>query len=223
MTNPPELDCPQGEDGCPIYLELQDLQSSVVQLAQQVRMDPLTGLFNKQHLLSSLETEMERSCRNNHATSLIMLDVDKFKSVNDTYGHLMGDKVLAHVARIIKNAIRKIDIACRYGGEEFAIILPSTPLFVAAKVAERIRTFIEQIPFETNSQKLTVTASLGLSCYQPQDACNLEQLLEQADQLLYQAKASGRNKVAYAMAKPRNTHGITEAERLVLLDENSDS
>lgn len=216
MSDLSDINCPMGQESCPIHKEINQLKDYLVELKKQVRTDSLTGLFNKPYLRDALETELERTSRTHQPTSLIMLDVDHFKKVNDTFGHPAGDSVLQHVARVIKSTLRKIDIPCRYGGEEFAIILPSTPLGIAAMVAERVREFIEKTPVEEFPTDLSVTASLGVSCYMPQMTASTDALIAQADRLLYKAKAGGRNQVCFEAATRTKTH-VSADEKEALL------
>lgn len=209
------VECPKGELGCPIYGEVDQLKQKLAELAEQVRSDALTGLYNKRHLLASLETEFERTCRTRQPTSLIMLDVDRFKPINDTYGHQVGDQVLVQVARVVGHTIRKIDVACRYGGEEFAVILPATPLLIAAQVAERLRQVIADSSVSLPGGELQVTASLGVSAYLPDMPAVPGQLLERADKQLYLAKRSGRNRVSVEPAAREHTE-LSAAERQAL-------
>jgi len=155
--------------------------------------DALTGLANHRHFWESLEVEVERSSRYQRPFSVVMLDIDHFKNYNDTYGHLAGDGALEGVAQVIANGCRSSDLAGRYGGEEFAIILPETERDGASTFAEKIRASIEGARFADGDQT-ELTASLGVATY-PTDGATATDLLQSADTRLYKAKADGRNRV----------------------------
>ena len=125
----------------------------------------------------------------------MMLDIDHFKKINDTYGHLAGDFVLKEIAKIIKDSIRKSDICGRFGGEEFVIVLPNTKLSGAMKLAERIRETIQNHTFDFNGKKINVTVSIGITSVGVNDS--YESLISRADEALYEAKEKGRNRIEY--------------------------
>ncbi len=152
--------------------------------------DRLTGLYNRVRLDEALEYEKERAIRYQTPFSIILLDVDHFKKINDDYGHLVGDHVLMEVARILQNSVRKTDILGRWGGEEFLIICPETDLESCAAVAEKIRSTLQAHPFERIGCR---TASFGVAACAMED--NVDSCIAQADTALYQAKAQGRNRV----------------------------
>ena len=152
--------------------------------------DELTGLYNHRHFHERLEQEIARGSRFGNTFSLIMMDIDLFKAYNDIYGHLAGDQVLRKVGKYIESSIRSIDLAFRYGGEEFAIILPEARLDDAYKVAERIRKTIES---KTSSRAMPITVSLGLANW-PNDGVMKEEIIGRADVALYRAKQTGRNR-----------------------------
>ena len=159
--------------------------------------DGLTGIYNRRHFFELAEHELSRARRYGHPVSAIMLDVDHFKQVNDTYGHAAGDQVLRAVAERCGDNIRDIDILGRYGGEEFAIILPATDLTVAQIAAERLRRCIADVPVPTDKGDLTVTISLGVAS-SAQDDEDVAALLNRADAAMYAAKQAGRNRVVVA-------------------------
>jgi diguanylate cyclase (GGDEF)-like protein len=150
MTQLPvgELKCPIGEPQCPVMQRLIALEAHVQELTAQTRTDNLTQLFNQRHLMICLHQEIERTQRTQLPTSLFILDIDHFKQINDSYGHAVGDQALIHLAKLLKNAVRKLDIPCRQGGEEFAVILPSTPILVAKQIAERVRQALVENPLQ---------------------------------------------------------------------------
>lgn len=156
--------------------------------------DPLTGLYNRRGLLELGKHEIERFERFGTPLSAIMLDIDHFKQVNDTYGHPVGDQVLRGLADRCRSHVRLVDILGRYGGEEFVVILPETDLFQASAVAERLRRAIEEQPFETEQGPVSITTSVGVSRAR-QNLAGLVALIEQTDSALYQAKQNGRNRV----------------------------
>ncbi|MBI3610941.1 MAG: diguanylate cyclase [Nitrospirae bacterium] len=158
--------------------------------------DPLTGLLNRRYFQERMSEEIERSRRHHLPLSLIMIDLDDFKSVNDTLGHLVGDEALKILARCLRNSIRTIDVAARYGGEEFTVILPQTSKTDAYTIAERICTEVHRLdlPFVKTDQKLVLSVSVGLATY-PDDAESLEDLIRNADIALYAAKSKGKNRV----------------------------
>ena len=156
--------------------------------------DPLTGLFNRRYMVETLAREMARAQREASPLSLILLDIDRFKQLNDTFGHLGGDRVLQSLAALLLECIRQGDIACRFGGEEFVLVLPGVPLATALERAERVRArFADlRVPFEDTEIRATI--SLGAANF-PQDGVSGEELIRCADMALYRAKERGRNRV----------------------------
>ena len=162
-------------------------------------LDALTGLNNRRQMEVRLKQEVSNAKRNNSSLCCMMIDVDYFKKVNDTYGHAAGDCVLKNVSEIIKNEIREYDIACRYGGEEFYIILPQTNLKEASLVAHRLRKIIEDSKINVKDANiagvkfLKITVSIGVCEYT--EKMSVEEFAQCADKALYEAKESGRNRV----------------------------
>jgi len=160
--------------------------------------DSLTLLSNRAHFLQRSALVFNQVNRRTDALACILLDLDHFKKINDTYGHHAGDKVLIAVAEILKQNAREYDEVSRLGGEEFAIFMPTTTLDVAAQVATRIRERLEEKCIEVDGHTLNITASIGVSCYPDVDIHGIEDLLKKADIALYEAKRCGRNKVVVA-------------------------
>lgn len=172
------------------------LRASVAQTIEMAVTDGLTGLHNRRYLDSHLQTLFERAVARRRPLSIVMTDLDRFKSINDTYGHDCGDQVLREFARRLRKNVRGIDLACRYGGEEFIVVMPDTEPHIAEMVAERIRAGVEQVPFDVDEGRaaLNVTVSVGVSSLRrgldtPAD------LMKRADVALYEAKSGGRNRV----------------------------
>ncbi len=160
--------------------------------------DDLTGLYNSRHLHQLLEFEIIRSKRHGLEFSLIFLDLDFFKRVNDQYGHLIGSRLLKEVAGVIDDSLRKLDVATRYGGDEFVLLLPQTPKDEAFKVAGRIRERLARSAFlHSEGLSVMITASFGVACF-PTDATHKEDIIRLADQAMYRVKGSTRNDVALA-------------------------
>jgi diguanylate cyclase (GGDEF)-like protein len=157
--------------------------------------DTLTDCFNRRHFFSVAENELARAARYKRHLSAIMLDIDRFKRVNDTYGHLVGDEVLVAIAGRISKVPRKTDIFARYGGEEFVILLPETDISEAQQTAERIRKEIADRPIRINGRDISVSASLGVASKSSEENITIDLLLDRADQALYAAKRAGRNRV----------------------------
>lgn len=189
--------CPLGKQDCPFIEELTEIRSSLDELSELVRTDQLTGLANYRSFCQLLEQEMERTQRSGQPTSLIMLDIDYFKQVNDRWGHEVGNQALLHIARLMLQTVRRLDTPCRYGGEEFAVILPNTDLGAALPVAERLRQIIAETPLSLGDQQLELTASLGIGTFQLGEKSRPEELVQRADHYLYQAKQEGRNQVRH--------------------------
>ncbi|MBO0129471.1 PleD family two-component system response regulator [Agrobacterium burrii] len=163
--------------------------------------DALTGLNNRRYLDNHLKILFDRAAVRGRPISICMTDIDRFKLVNDTYGHDVGDEVLREFAARIRSTVRGADLACRYGGEEFVVVMPDTPMELAASVAERLRAIVEDKPFYVRSidRELSITASLGIAT--SSGAFGMpDELLKQADRALYEAKHAGRNRVVAAAA-----------------------
>jgi diguanylate cyclase (GGDEF)-like protein len=157
--------------------------------------DPLTGLFNRRHFFELVETEIARSRRYQKPLSVIMLDIDRFKQVNDNFGHFAGDQVLQQVASVCLHCLRSVDVICRYGGEEFLIMLPETPLENAQHTAERLRLRVAETETITNQGTVKVTISLGVSAL-IEISEQTDALFARADKALYRAKQAGRDRVS---------------------------
>lgn len=154
--------------------------------------DGLTGCFNRAHALTTIDAELRRARRTGAALSLIMFDVDRFKHVNDSHGHLAGDRVLSEVGRRVNDALRATDIKCRYGGDEFVLILPDTTTEGAQQVAESLRLDISRIVVSMDGADIAVTASLGVATT-GDEKTDVLAFLARADRALYEAKHAGRN------------------------------
>jgi diguanylate cyclase (GGDEF)-like protein len=181
-----------------ISMAISNLQLRETLQYQSIR-DPLTGLFNRRYLEEVLGQEVSRAQRKQHEVGIIMLDVDHFKSFNDTYGHDAGDHVLQTVGRLLKDSVRGSDVACRYGGEEFTLILPEATLEETVIKAESIRQEIAQLHVVHPDQVLSgITASLGVATF-PRHGSTGAAVMQAADAALYRAKAAGRNQNRVAL------------------------
>jgi len=172
-----------------------------ITLEQMVVSDPLTGLHNRRYLMDRMTQEMQRSDRHGEPLALAMIDLDAFKPINDQFGHVLGDKVLRAVGSAISKSVRVSDIAARYGGDEFAVILPQTPAEGAMRVCERLLRNISEIILQDETGKaFRITASLGLAYYPADDVETPEDLVHSADGALYGAKRTGKNR--YTAVRP---------------------
>ncbi len=183
--------------------ELQRLNAKLAEQAKQLkrlsREDELTGLYNRRHLDEYFQREVARARRYRQPLSLVMCDIDHFKQINDAFSHALGDEVLRHVALLLKRHIREHDVPVRYGGEEFVVLLPETPLKSALVVAEKVRRVVSDYAWEALAPGLRVTLSVGVaSCDEKSDPY---ELLAAADSALYRAKREGRNAVRYLLVK----------------------
>ncbi len=211
----PVLECPAGESHCEYLSELVQLRRHVGSLEAQVRTDALTGLHNYRHFIESLILEMERTRRTTQPLSLALLDIDHFKQLNDTWGHDRGNRILQEVAGRLLQGLRKLDIACRFGGEEFALILPNTSLQSAVMVAERVRRAVATEPFVCNADgEVTLTVSLGVDTFFANQGDAPEGFLRRVDEWMYRAKGAGRNCIAHPALKTTDSStAITPDER----------
>ena len=169
-------------------------------LEQMVVSDPLTNLHNRRYLMDRLVQEMQRAHRHGEPLAFAMIDLDGFKPINDQFGHVLGDKVLRAVGNAISKSIRVSDVAARYGGDEFGIILPQTPPEGAMRVCERLLRAISELVLVDEGRTCKVTASLGLAYYPADDVETPEDLVHSADGALYGAKRSGKNR--YSAVRP---------------------
>jgi diguanylate cyclase (GGDEF)-like protein len=172
-------------------IEIGTLQSKL--RAQAIR-DPLTDLFNRRYLDETLDREVARSAREGYPVCVIMMDIDYFKQVNDTYGHEAGDHILKSLAWALTRQNRRGDFACRYGGEEFVVVMPNITLRTARQRAEQLRTNLGSVQVQYGRFQLSTTLSIGIACY-PSDGEDRESILRAADRALYGAKRAGRNQV----------------------------
>lgn len=166
---------------------------------KQARMDGLTGLANYRYFKTELNQEISRADRYDRPLSLMMIDLDNFKAINDEHGHLAGDHYLKSAAKQLSSSIRSQDFVARYGGDEFAVILPETDLEGACVAAQRIKDLQSKLTVTWEEQDLTTTFSIGIASYEHHE--NVQKLLEQADQALYQSKIQGKNKITLADAE----------------------
>jgi diguanylate cyclase (GGDEF)-like protein len=192
------LICLSEDSDCKFINELIYLRREVSLLKNLVRTDALTGLYNFRFFNEAIALEVERARRGAQPLAMILLDIDHFKKFNDEWGHDLGNQALVHVANLIKIAVRKLDYGCRFGGEEFIILLPNTDLCQAVPVAERLREMIATTPLILNGESsICLTASFGVDQLSMCISDNSEQFIRRVDTWLYQAKRNGRNRLSH--------------------------
>lgn len=184
-----------------VHLKIKKLQDELKRsnelLLELSNTDHLTGLFNRRFMMEALDKEVQRNFRKGGTLSLIMLDIDHFKQVNDDFGHLQGDVVLQKVALQVRKELRSYDCAARYGGEEFVAILPDSSLKESVFVADRIRLAIQGTKFNGALDKLSLTVSLGVASFPKEHGLTSDGFIKLADDALYRAKTNGRNRVEF--------------------------
>lgn len=186
----------QSEDA--LHHQLEENRKLQVALREEANRDPMTGLFNRRYLEPTFDRELARCIREKRPISLLIMDVDHFKQVNDTFGHPAGDEVLKALAKRLTAGSRAEDIPCRLGGEEFLVVMPKMPLATALERAEAWRTGFASEPVQTGAGPIHATISLGVASF-PEHGESPSELLEAADAALYRAKMTGRNRVELAL------------------------
>lgn len=179
-----------------LYTDITERKAFEKRLIDMATRDELTGLINRREFFTLAAHEEERAKREGHVVSVMMVDADYFKKVNDTYGHAAGDDVLRDLADNCRNIFRKTDVVGRYGGEEFAVMLPGAEERMAKIIAERLRSSIEASTVKSGDDEINYTVSIGISCASGKDV-RIEELLDRADRALYTAKADGRNRAVF--------------------------
>ena len=198
-----------------------------LRLAQECRqlealshVDALTGLYNYRYFLKALEMEMERTRRSRLPTGLIMIDLDFFKQVNDTHGHQAGNMVLCWVGKIWKEGIRLIDIPFRFGGDEFALLLPGTSLGQSVKIAQRLRNALKQTPLVLDNLVMNLTASFGVAVFRHTEDLTVEGFIAKSDQYLIKAKLGARDLVCSQPKEEPPEDSVSPQEKGMLLGGN---
>ena len=184
-----------------VYADVTEFVRNAEQLEKLATTDGLTGLYNHRHFMKLAEAEWNRFRRHSRRLSLLIFDIDFFKTFNDRYGHEVGDQVLFHIAAMSRDDRRESDVVARIGGEEFAVLLPETGIDAAEVVAERLRQQVQESELQSDGRDLTVTISIGVAEAQP-SMSDIGDLLKAADQALYKAKRTGRNRVVKAVERP---------------------
>lgn len=210
------LKCPEGSKDCILPLELENCRTEIKRLSRLVATDPLTGLKNYRYFSEAIERELERTRRTALPTSLIMLDIDFFKKINDTYGHEAGNDALCFISSLLIKFTRQLDTPCRFGGEEFVVILPGTGLQRAVNTAERLREKMASTPVKLSGKDVFITASFGVDVFNYRDNCSVSEFINRVDQHLLRAKASGRNRVCAGKPASRVETQITDKEKSAL-------
>jgi len=172
--------------------QAQERHQAEEKLYEMATTDELTGLRNRRSFMESARQELERALRYGHYFSMISFDLDHFKKVNDSWGHAVGDAVLQHMANLLKDNLRDVDIPGRIGGEEFSVLLPNTSLENGVLLAERLRREVEKSPAMYEGKEISYTVSLGVTVYR-EGVSSVDELLKAADEALYEAKSKGRN------------------------------
>jgi len=182
-----------------VHLKIKNLQDELKKSNERLKQlsdtDPLTLIYNRRYMMNMLEKEIQRASRKGTHLSLVMIDLDHFKQVNDKYGHQGGDKVLTHLAALSQTGLRSYDFIARYGGEEFVMALPETTHEDALMIAERLRLRIQLHHYTGSLKGLITTASMGVATYPTNFISSLADLIREADDAMYRAKAAGRNRV----------------------------
>ena len=182
-----------------LYTDITERKAFEKRLIDMATRDELTGLINRREFFTIAAHEEERAKREGHVVSVMMLDADYFKKINDTYGHAAGDDVLRDLSANCRKIFRKTDVVGRYGGEEFAVMLPGAEEKMAKVIAERIRISIEKSTVTVDEEEISYTVSIGIACATGKDV-RIEELLDRADRALYTAKAEGRNRAVFDIA-----------------------
>lgn len=208
--------CPGCDQECQYIGEICELRAKINELSEQLVTDALTGLYNYRHLLWTLSQEIERVRRSGGAFALMMLDFDNFKEINDQYGHEFGNQALKTAGTFFRRSLRKLDVPCRYGGDEFVLVLPATELRDAVQLAERIREGFTCIELQAGSERVPLSVSIGVDVYRAVEQITPEVLLDRVDQYLLQAKQAGKKRVQHPqMTDP--VDGMSADERAALL------
>lgn len=196
-------------------LKIKELQDNLAQknrlLEEMCRRDSLTSLYNHSYFQEIADHELRRSLRYGNDVACVLIDIDDFKSINDTFGHPTGDRVLGELAELLLKSVRDVDIVARYGGEEFALLLPMTAVKPAKMVAERVRKAVAGRVFDEAKRKLKITASLGLATLRTNSPATSQELVEFADRALYAAKRNGKNR-AFVYVPDGEYNDIAQAE-----------
>ena len=209
--------CPVGENNCALLDEVGQLRARVDELRMLVVTDELTGLYNYRHLLWALDQELERLRRHGGSFCVLMLDCDNFKRINDNYGHDFGNKVLKAAGTFFQRSLRKLDVACRFGGDEFVIVAPGASLREGVALGERIRTGVAAMQLRVGEEIVTLSVSVGVDCITPEDQLLPEQVLDRADRYLLKAKQSGKN-VVCAAELPDADSSMSVDEKTALME-----
>ena len=182
-------------------VDLQDrLQSASDALQERLDRDALTGAASREALFQAIDRERSRAQRTNSQFSVVMVDIDRFKDINDEHGHAVGDRALRHVTDLLQSRIRPYDTCGRFGGDEFVLVLPNTSADQAFNIAERVRQAAEEKPLRVGDKRLSVRISAGVATSEIREDSDVEKLVQSADEALYIAKKAGRNQVASAIA-----------------------
>jgi diguanylate cyclase (GGDEF)-like protein len=198
-----------------LFEKLSELKKENNHLRSLTLTDPLTGLYNTRFFNMQLEIEIARTRRTGQPSSLMMIDLDNFKLLNDTMGHIQGNRFLLKASTTLREGLRPTDIVCRYGGDEFSVIMPATDLFDAVRIANRLQQTLATIPLK---KLLPISASIGVAEYSAASRGGGDQFVHQADMALYKAKKNGKNQVFYE-GKPEKTvelDSVTQEEKLSL-------